>query len=166
MYFIESIFAGIWATLFMDLFAKVLSKRKLIYPFITPEELGRWFIYQSKGKIIHKDISETPSVRNEKLWYFVSHYLIGIVLAGMYLILVSIFNVLKENAWTAILFGILTVILPWFWLLPSVGFGFMAGKSSKRTMIIKTNLINHTNFGIGLFLWFIFFHKLFMNINL
>lgn len=163
MNLIEAILSGIWATLFMDLFAKILSKRKLIYPFITPEELGRWFVCQFKGKIIHKNISKTPPVRNEKIWYFVSHYLIGILLAGLYLILASQFKALGENAWMALVFGILTVILPWFWLLPATGLGIMANKSSKRNLILKTNLINHTNFGIGLFLWIIFFHKFFLN---
>jgi len=162
MYLIESILSGIWATLFMDLFAKMLSKRKLVCPFITPEELGRWFLYQFRGKIIHKDISKTPPVGNEKIWYFVSHYLIGIFLAGLYLILASQVKVLDENAWMALVFGILTVILPWFWLLPCTGLGVMAYKSPKRNLILKTNLINHTNFGIGLFLWILFFHDLFL----
>ena len=163
MFFIESILSGIWATLIMDLFAKILSKRKLIYPFITPEELGRWFVYQLKGKIIHKDISTTPPVRNEKIWYYVSHYFIGIFLAGLYLNLASQFKALNENTWVALIFGISTVILPWFWLLPGVGLGILAKRSSMRMQILKTNLINHTNFGIGLFLWIFFFHKFFLN---
>lgn len=164
MYFIESILLGIWATIIMDLIAKVLSKRKLIYPFITPEELGRWFFYMFKGRLIHKDISKTPPVSNEKMWYFISHFLIGILLAGFYLRLAIMFSDLNENAWIALVFGIFTVILPWFWLLPATGLGFMANKSGKRKQIMKTNLINHTNFGIGLFLWMFFFHNFFINI--
>lgn len=163
MYFIEAILLGIWATLFMDFFAKILSKRKLIHPFITQEELGRWFVYLFKGKITHRDIVKTPPVQNEKIWYYVSHYLIGIFLAGFYLILASQFKALGENTWMALVFGILTVIFPWFWLLPATGLGFIASRSKKRSQIIITNLINHTNFGLGLFLWFILFHNLFLN---
>jgi hypothetical protein len=163
MYLIEAIISGIWATLFMDFFAKILSKRKLIHPFITQEELGRWFVYLFKGKITHKDIVKTPPVPNEKIWYYVSHYLIGIFLSGFYLILASQFKLPGESTWMALVFGILTVILPWFWLFPGIGLGVMANKSSKRNLILKTNLINHTNFGLGLFLWFILFHSLFLN---
>ena len=125
MIIIESILAGIWATLFMDCFAKILAKRNLIYPFITPEELGRWFIYLFRGKLCHKDIGKTPQLKNEKKWYFVSHYLIGIFLAGAYLFLASQFEEIDKNVWLALLFGLLTVFLPWFWLLPG-GVSFQA----------------------------------------
>ena len=162
MYLIESILAGLWATLFMDLLAKILSKKKLIHAFITPEELGRWFLYLVKGKIAHANIRKTPPLKNETAGYYFSHYLIGIALAGIYLFLALIFKELGENAWVALVFGILTVTLPWFWLLPTIGLGFIAARSVNRMKIIKTNLINHTNFGIGLFLWFIFFHSLFV----
>ena len=164
MYIVESILSGLWATLIMDLFARFLAARKLLFPFMTSEELGRWFIYLLKGKISHRDISKTPPVRNEKIWFFVSHYLIGIILAAFYLLLASVVNEIGENAWMALVFGILTVLLPWFWLLPGTGLGIMAKKSSVRMKILRTNLINHTNFGIGLFSWYILFHNLFLNI--
>ena len=152
---------GVFATYFMDSIAGFLLKKRCICSFITPVSLGRWFIYMFKGKFIHKDIRNTPSLKNEKVWYFVSHYLIGIVLAGFYLFLELNIQTVQEHVWIALIYGILTIIFPWFWLLPSVGLGFMAAKSPKRTLILRTNLINHTNFGIGLFLWIILFHRLF-----
>jgi len=162
MIFIESILSGIWATIFMDFFAKILSGRRLIYPFINPEALGRWFLYMFKGKITHKDIRKTPALKNEKKWYYLSHYLIGVFLTGIYLLLSVTIQEVSDHVWVALVYGILTVILPWFWLLPSIGLGFMAKKSAKRMLILRTNLINHTNFGIGLFLWMILFHRLFI----
>ena len=160
MIIFESIISGIWATLIMDLFAKFLASRKLIYPFMTPQDLGRWFYYLLKGRIIHKDIRKTPPVKNEKMWYYVSHYLIGVILAGFYLTLSSIIKELDDNEWMALVFGIFTIVLPWFWLLPSTGLGFMASRSPDRINILRTNLINHTNFGLGLYLWMILFHGL------
>lgn len=157
MLIIESILSGIWATVIMDVLAKMLAKRNLIFPFISQEELGRWFFYMLRGKLTHKDIRTTSAVKNEKIWYFISHYLIGIILAGFYLFLAALNKEFSENAWLAVIFGTLTVILPWFWLLPATGLGFMAGKSKNRKMILRTNLINHTNFGIGLYLWMILF---------
>jgi hypothetical protein len=61
-----------------------------------------------------------------------------------------------------LLFGIATVFFPWFWLLPSIGIGFMASKSPKRSQILRTNLINHTNFGLGLLLWIVLLHRFFV----
>jgi len=162
MILIEMILMGVFATFFMDLFAGFLLKRHCIHSFMTPESLGRWFIYMFKGKFIHTDIRNTPPLRNEKLGYYVSHYLIGVALAGIYLILELKIQTFQEHVWMALVFGLLTVIFPWFWLLPSVGLGFLAAKSSKRMLILRTNLINHTNFGLGLFIWIILFHRLFI----
>jgi hypothetical protein len=140
MIFIEAILSGIWATFVMDILAKILARRKLIHPFMRLEELGRWFFYMFRGKLIHRDISNGPALKHEKLGYYVSHYLIGIFLAGFYLMLADRFEVVNENNWLALVFGILTVVLPWCWLLPVTGFGFMAAKSSKRVQIIKNRI--------------------------
>lgn len=155
---LEAILLGVWATLFMDICAKIMAKRKLIHPFITQEELGRWFLYMFRGKFFHPDISKTPSLKNEKLWSLISHYLIGIVLSGFYLYLVIKFPTIKNQTWLSIIYGTGTVIFPWFWLLPSINLGFIAKKSEKRLHIIKTNMLNHTNFGLGIFLWMQLFH--------
>ena len=162
MTIVEMILMGIFATFFMDFLAGFLVKRKLIYPFISPEALGRWFLYMFRGKFIHKDIHKTPALKNEKFWYIISHYLIGIVLAGIYLYLELKEPIVRDIMLMPLIFGIATVFLPWFWLLPSIGLGFMASKSSNRSLIIKTNLVNHTNFGLGLFLWVVSFRRFFM----
>ena len=156
------ILMGIFATLFMDFLAGFLVKRNLIHSFLTPEDVGRWFLYMLRGKFIHKDISKTPTLKNEKLWCFISHYLIGIVLAGIYLFLELKEPAIRDQMWMTLIFGIATVFLPWFWLLPSTGLGIMASKSSNRSLIIRSNLINHTNFGLGLFIWIVSVHRLFI----
>ena len=162
MIIIEMILMGVFATIIMDFIAGLLAKRKLIYPFISPEAIGRWFLYMFRGKFIHKDINKTPALKNEKLWCLISHYLIGIVLAGIYLFLELKEPIIRDQMWMPLIFGIAKVFLPWFWLLPSTGLGFMASKSSNRSLIIRTNLINHTNFGLGLFIWVASFHRFFM----
>ena len=161
MVILESVLMGSFATFFMDFLAGFLSKRKLIYPFIEPEAIGRWFLYIFRGKFIHKDIIQTPALNNEKLWCLISHYLIGIVLAGIYLFLASNEPIIGNQMWMPLFFGVATVFFPWFWLLPSIGLGFMASKSPNRTLIIRTNLINHTNFGLGLFIWVVSLHRFF-----
>ena len=162
MIIIEMILMGVFATIIMDFLSGFLAKRKLIYPFISPEAIGRWFLYMFRGKFIHKDINKTPALKNEKLWCLISHYLIGIVLAGIYLFLELNEPVIRNQTWISLLYGIVTVFLPWFWLLPSTGHGFIASKSPNRSLIIRTNLVNHTNFGLGLLIWIVFFHRFFM----
>ena len=152
---------GIFATYCMDFLAGILAKRKLIHPFISPEALGRWFLYIFKGKLIHNDINKTAKLKNETRWYSISHYLIGITLAGVYLVLDLNIPVVRQQVWMSLVFGMATVCFPWFWLLPSIGIGFMAYKSAKRLQILRTNLINHTNFGLGLLVWIVIFHRFF-----
>jgi len=101
-------------------------------------------------------------LKNEKLWCLGSHYLIGIALAGIYLFLDLNVSAIREQVWISLAFGIATVIFPWFWLLPSTGFGIMASKSNNRSLILRTNLINHTNFGLGLLIWVLFIHGFFI----
>ncbi len=162
MIIIEMIFMGVFATIVMDFLAGILAKKKLIHPFISPEAIGRWFLYMFRGKLIHEDINQTPALKNEKLWCLISHYMIGIVLAGVYLFLELNTPIIRDHAWMSLLFGVVTVFLPWFWLLPSTGLGFIASKSPNRSLVIRTNLINHTNFGLGLLIWIVSFHRFFM----
>jgi hypothetical protein len=160
MIYLEAILSGIWATFFMDSLAKILARGGIIYPFVTREAMGRWFLYMWKGKFTHADINHTRALTNEHAWYYLSHYLIGILLAGFYLMLSPYVQVLQEQLWLIIVYGLLTVAFSWFWLLPSIGLGFMAKKSAKRSRILPTNLINHFNFGVGLFIWIFIFHRL------
>ena len=162
MIIIEMILMGIFATFIMDFFTGFLVKRKLIHSFIEPEAVGRWFLSLFRGKFIHKDIHKTPALNNEKLWSFLSHYLIGIVLAGIYLFLELKEPIIRDQIWIPLIFGITTVLFPWFWLFPSIGLGFMALKSPNKSHIIRTSLVNHTNFGLGLFIWVDTFHRFFM----
>lgn len=43
--------------------------------------------------------------------------------------------------------------------------GIMASKSSNRSLILRTNLVNHTNFGPGLFMWVFSFDRFFSKIS-
>ena len=158
---IESILSGIWATLTMDLLAGYLSGRGLLYPFIIPEAMGRWFLYMFKGKFRHGDINRTPAFVHERTWHFLSHYFIGIVLAGIYLLITYRQLETHDHIWLAPVYGMCTVCLPWFWLLPGIGLGVLARKSAKQHLILRTNFINHTNFGVGLSVWFLVFHRFF-----
>ena len=162
MILIESVLMGMFATYFMDLIAGFLNKRKLIHSIIKPEAVGRWFLYMLRGKFVHKDIHKTPAMNNEKFWCIISHYLIGIVLAGVYLFLELKVPGIIDKKWMALIFGISTIILPWLWLFPSIGLGFLASKSPDRSKIIKTSLVNHISFGLGLYIWILSFHRFFV----
>jgi len=159
---VEMILMGIWATLFMDIFANIFSKIKIIHPTIEPRVVGRWALYMFRGKFIHKDIRETRALNNEKSAALLSHYLIGIVLAGIYLMIELVEPKFRNQPWKALIFGIATVLLPWLWLYPSIGLGFLASKTPRKSPYILTSLVNHTDFGLGLFVWILVFRRFFV----
>ena len=160
--FVEMILMGVVATLVMDLMAVPLAKMKIIHPLIGPEMVGRWTLYTLRGKIAHEDINKTPALKHEKLAALISHYLIGIALAGIYLFLELKTPSIKNQLWIPLVFGITTVVLPWFWLYPSMGLGFLASKAPKKSPYIVTSLVNHTDFGLGFVVWIVIFRRFFL----
>ena len=157
----EMILMGIFATFFMDFLAKFLVKSKIVRPAIESHIPGRWTLYMLKGKFIHEDINQTPALKNEKLAALISHYLIGIVLMGIYLFLELKAPAIRDQLWMPLIFGVTTVLLPWLWLYPSIGIGFLASKSKKKSDYIIFSSINHTNFGIGMVIWIVLFRRFF-----
>ena len=160
--FVEMILMGVLATLIMDILAIIFVKLKVIHPMIGPQVVGRWTLYMFKGKFIHNDINKTPALGNEKLAALISHYLIGIVLAGIYLLLELKEPTIRHQLWMPLIFGLTTVLLPWLWLYPSMGLGFFASKTPKISPYIITSLVNHTNFGLGFVVWIVVFRRFLM----
>jgi len=158
---LEMVLMGIVATFYMDTAAKAIVKTKIVRPPIAPQIPGRWILYMLKGKFVHEDINLTPALPNEKLAAIISHYLIGIFLVGIYLCLGIIIPVIDELIWMPFVFGTATVLLPWLWLYPSIGIGFLASKAEKQSNYIIFSSINHLNFGIGMTVWIVIFHRFF-----
>ncbi|MCP4634744.1 MAG: DUF2938 domain-containing protein, partial [candidate division Zixibacteria bacterium] len=97
--FVEMILMGVLATFFMDLLSILLGKSKIIHQLIEPQIVGRWTLYIFRGKFIHKDIRKTPALNNENTVALLSHYLIGIVLAGIYLLLELKAPIIRHQLW-------------------------------------------------------------------
>jgi hypothetical protein len=155
----EMILMGIFATFFMDILAGFLVKFKIVRATIEPHIPGRWALYMLKGKFVHEDIRQIPALKNEKLAALISHYLIGIVIIGIYLFLELKIPAIRTQLWMPLIFGITTVLLPWLWLYPSIGIGFFASKSKKKSAYIIFSIINHINFGIGMTIWIVVFRR-------
>ena len=69
-----------------------------------------------------------------------------------------VFVVLTSGAWLArptvlpaLLYGIGTVVFPFFILQPSFGFGIAASRTPKPTQARLKSLVTHTVFGVGLY---------------
>lgn len=159
IYILEMVLMGTVATLVMDALAIVFGKAKIINQLIGPHVVGRWTLYIFRGKFFHQDINTTPALKHEKMVSLLSHYIIGIALAGVYLLLESVEPAIYYRPWVALIYGLATVVLPWFWLHPSIGLGVLASKAPRRSPYIIASLVNHTDFGLGLLIWIVFFRS-------
>ena len=150
--FISAILIGLGATLTTDLWALFLNRAFKI-PVPNYCLVGRWLRYMPEGTFTHSNIASAPQKSAECTVGWIAHYMIGITLA-------IAFVALAGNTWLqhptlipAIIFGVVTVLMPFFIMQPSFGLGLAASKTSNPAQARLRSLMNHIAFGVGLYLF-------------
>lgn len=141
---------GLGATLLMDLW-NLFLKRAFSIPSLNYCLLGRWVSHLPSGTLRHASIAAAPQKAHECTVGWVAHYSIGILLALVFVLFVSGEWIARPTALPALLFGIGTVIFPFFILQPSLGLGIASSRSPNPTQARLKSLVTHTVFGIGLY---------------
>ena len=141
---------GIGATVVMDVWLTLLKRmgvQTLNFAFI-----GRWVGHLFRGKFAHTSIGKAQPIPGELTLGWLTHYATGIAFAGL---LVAIYGI----SWTrapslvpAVLVGMSTVVAPLFVMQPAMGSGFAASKTPTPLQNCFRSLVNHTVFGLGLYL--------------
>jgi hypothetical protein len=143
---------GIGATLFIDLWALFLGRafgvRSLDYCL-----LGRWVLHMPSGRVRHENIAASRPMPHECKVGWTAHYSIGVAFTLM-------FGVMAPEGWferptllPALVFGIATVIVPFFTLQPSFGLGVAASRTPAPNRARLKSLMTHAVFGVALFVW-------------
>jgi hypothetical protein len=143
---------GIGATLSMDLW-NLLLKRVLGIASLNYCLLGRWVRHLSGGTLRHASIAAAPEMPHECAVGWIAHYTIGVVLALAFVALASGDWLARPTLVPALLYGIGTVVFPFFILQPSLGLGIASSKTPNPTYARAKSLATHTAFGVGLYLW-------------
>ena len=141
---------GIGATAVLDLWALLL---KLVFDFPLPNYclVGRWFRYIPQGVFHHRSIAASPGKSHECVVGWIAHYLIGAAFA-VGLVAVAPRDWLKQpTLWPPLLFGLVTVAVPYFVMQPAFGLGIAASKAPDPTQARVRSLMAHVVFGIGLY---------------
>lgn len=148
----SAIFIGLGATLTFDLWALFLK-----YTFkTTPSNfclVGRWILYMPKGVFKHSNIRSTPRKNAECAAGWIAHYIIGMIFAVVFVELVGINWLQHPTLLPAVLFGLITVLMPFFIMQPAFGLGLASSKTPNPMDARFRSLINHAAFGIGLYLF-------------
>ena len=149
-YIIGAIAIGNGATLIMDAWNYFL-KRAFNIPSLNYCLLGRWLRHMPGGTFRHASIAAAPAKSFECKIGWIAHYSIGIVFAVVF-VLASGEWLARPTFLLALVYGIATVVFPFFILQPSLGLGVAASKTPKPTQSRLKSLATHTVFGIGLYL--------------
>lgn len=149
-YLLHVLFIGIGATIFIDLYAFILQ-RYFNIPSLNYQFVGRWLVGISKGQFVHHKIMQSPSIRFEKDIGWLSHYVIGIIFSTLFIKIVGTDWFISPKLFPALLFGVSTVIFPFFLMQPCLGFGIAASQTPSPSSARLKSLSTHFMFGVGLY---------------
>jgi hypothetical protein len=141
---------GIGATLVMDLW-NLFLKRTFSIPSLNYCLLGRWLRHMSRGTFRHASIAAARQQPFECKVGWIAHYTIGVVFALGLVILTSGEWLAHPTLLPALLYGIGTVVFPFFIMQPSFGLGMAASRTPKPTQARLKSLVTHAVFGVGLY---------------
>ena len=150
VYLFAAIAVGIGATLMMDAW-NLLLKRAFGIPSLNYCLLGRWVLHMPGGTFTHANINAAERKSHECAAGRIAHYSIGVGLAVVFVALMSADWLVRPTMMPALLYGIGTVVFPFFIMQPSLGLGIASAKTRSPARARIKSLSTHTAFGVGLY---------------
>ncbi len=124
-----------------------------IFTSIPPSNwtlVGRWFIgLTSNGQFIASQLSQQPKAKHETSIGWVVHYVVGIAYAYAFFILVEL-GILEPTITHGLIFGMVSVLVPWLFFMPAMGNGILANKAPNPKISCALALMMHSLFGLSL----------------
>jgi hypothetical protein len=148
---LAAISIGAGATLLMDLW-NLFLKHTFGIPSLNYCLLGRWVSHLPEGTLRHASIAAAERKTHECTVGWIAHYTIGIGLALGLVALTSGEWLDRPSLLPALLYGIATVVFPFFILQPSLGLGIASSRTPRPAQARLKSLATHLVFGIGLYL--------------
>lgn len=149
-YIFGAIAIGLGASLIMDLWNFFL-KRVFGIPSLNYCLLGRWLCHMPEGTLRHASITVAPQKPNECMVGWIAHYTIGVLFALVFVALAPRDWLTCPTLLPALLYGIGTVLFPFFIMQPSLGFGIASARTAKPVQARLKSIATHTVFGFGLY---------------
>ena len=150
-YLIPAIAVGAGATAVMDLW-NLLVKVVLGIPSLDYCLLGRWICHMRHGTVRHVSIAAAAPMPLECVLGRIAHYTIGVALGGVFVALTPRGWLAQPTVLPPLIFGIITVALPFFIMQPSLGLGVASSRTRNPVQARLKSLMSHTAFGMGLYL--------------
>ena len=142
--------SGIIATWAIDIWAFFIST-VIGQPTTNWGTVGQWLRQIFIGEFVLSSSTNTTPTTFEYVLGWAFHYIVGIVYAALYFLVVLVSLEISPSLLSALIFGVATVLAPWFILQPGLGYGVMASKTINPNKVRFLNLLTHTIFGATLY---------------
>lgn len=146
---LRAVFIGAAATIILDMWSALLASLG-----VEPTNwamVGRWIGNFPRGRFTHARMAEAPPVRGELALGWATHYAVGIVYAGLLLAIVGLDWARAPTLLPALVFGLATIVAPFFIMQPAMGAGVAASRTPNPTAARLKSLTAHTVFGLALY---------------
>ncbi|MEJ8852711.1 DUF2938 domain-containing protein [Variovorax rhizosphaerae] len=143
------ILIGVVATAVMDMWLLVLSR--LGVPTTDWRLVGRWVGQMAQGRFAHASIAEAAPVRGEHPLGWLAHYGAGIAYAAVLVAFMGADWAGQPTILPALVFGLVTVVVPLFVMQPAMGSGFAGSNTTAPVRSCVRTFANHAVFGAGLY---------------
>jgi hypothetical protein len=141
---------GVSATPGMDLW-NLFLKAAFGIPSLDLCLLGRWIGHMPAGTFRHERIGSATPKAGECVIGRIAHYGIGVGLAAALAVLTSGECLLRPALVPALLFGLVTVVFPFFLMQPALGLGIASARTPDPVRARLKSLMSHGAFGLGLY---------------
>jgi hypothetical protein len=120
---------------------------------LAPQLIGRWFALLVQGRPVIGTIDAMPPIPGEIAIAAGMHYMIGTALTIAFLMMIGAvgFRHRPRSVFAlAIVFGLVTNLLPWLWMFPAMGYGSFGRSAPSAWLLMPSSLVYHLIFGLGL----------------
>ena len=143
------IIIGIVSCVVMDVWQRLL---KLLYS-INPSDwsvVGRWFVLVvSDRQIYNPTIDQVAPIKNELMIGWIVHYSVAILYSIFFYILLEC-EICSASLINGIIFGLISVVVPWFFFMPVLGKGFLGMKTASPLMACSLAVGSHIAIGASI----------------
>ena len=152
----QILIVGIVACAIFDLWQRLFQRLTAIPPS-NWAMVGRWSLnVVTKGQLIAHDLESQAERKSELVVGWLVHYGVAIGYAAVYAWLMHATN-WRAGLIDGLVFGVISVAVPWFFFLPCLGKGILARLTPNPPLICGLALMMHSLFGVSIGLGFAVF---------
>jgi hypothetical protein len=146
---VTGVVAGLLGTMVMDSLNHLFARTGMLLK-IDMRIIGRMSVGWAHGRFLYRSPSEMEKVANEKLYGYITHYIIGVGLAIPFVLGWDLLvGGLASPVWT-LAYGVATTVASVFFVYPSMGLGVFGRRSPEGIRAPLSSLANHFFFGVGM----------------